>query len=253
MAKIFYGNRECEIQGEDIVYCELRLKYPIEINDKSPDGFIIKAKNNKIIIVKFFQNKATQLKEMFSYIGELNIIRAAVLNKNGDREHPTIKKVMDYSELLATNAEDMTTLSENIRTTHVHGRRVTKMKLMQPYLENMTTGHDNFYLKDNVTSDFIKLLNPIAKKLKVNSLIRVKANLTTVTHKQVSYKEHADQPFKCKAAIYYINTNNGYTLIGDKRIESQQNRMVFFDADTKHGSASATDCKNRMVINFNYF
>ena len=149
MAKIFYGNGECEIQGEDIVYCELRVKYPIEINDKSPDGFIIKAKNNKIIIVKFFQNKATQLKEMFSYIGELNIIRAAVLNKNGDREHPTIKKVMDYSELLATNAEDMTTLSENIRTTHVHGRRVTKMKLMQPYLENMTTEHDNFYLKDN--------------------------------------------------------------------------------------------------------
>jgi len=148
MSKIFYGNGECEIQGEDIIYCELKVKYPIEINDKSPDGFIIKAKNNKIIIVKFFQDKNTQLKEMFSYIGELSIIRAAVFNKNGDKEFPTIKKVMDYTELLNTNAEDMTTMSEDIRATHIHGRRVAKMKLMQPYLENMTTNHDNYFLAD---------------------------------------------------------------------------------------------------------
>ena len=95
MAKIFYGNGECEIQGNDIVYCELGVKYPIEIDDKSPDGFVIKAKNNKIIIAKLFKDKDNQLKEMFNYVGELNIVRAAVINKNGDISHPLIKRVMD--------------------------------------------------------------------------------------------------------------------------------------------------------------
>ena len=151
MAKIFYGNGECEIQGEDITYCELIVKYPIQIDDKSPDGFIIKAKNNKIIIAKFFKDKDNQLKEMFNYVGELNIVRAAVINKNGDIEHPVIKRVMDYTELLNTKAEDMTTLSENLKSTHVHGGRISKMKLMQPYLENLATEHEHYYLQDGST------------------------------------------------------------------------------------------------------
>ena len=149
MAKIFYGNGECEVQGEDIIYCELRVKYPIEIDDKSPDDFIIKAQNNKIIIAKFFKNKNSQLKSMFNYIGELKIIRAMVINKNGDRERAVIKRVMDYTELLTSNSEDMTTLSENLKATHIHGKRISKMKLMQPHIENMSTGKgSNYYLKD---------------------------------------------------------------------------------------------------------
>ena len=153
MAKIFYGNGECEVQGEDIIYCELRVKYPIEIDDKSPDDFIIKAQNNKIIIAKFFPNKDTQLKSMFNYTGELNIIRATVINKNREIEHPVIKRVMDYTELLTSNSEDMTTLSENLKSTHTHGRRILKMKLLQPYIENMTTVGEgvDFYLEDGST------------------------------------------------------------------------------------------------------
>ena len=158
MAKIFYGNGECELQADNVIYCELRVKYPIEIDDKSPDDFIIKAQNNKIIIAKFFKNKNSQLKSMFNYIGELNIIRAMVINKNGDRERAVIKRVMDYTELLTSNSEDMTTLSENLKSTHIHGGRVSKMKLMQPYLENMETYGDNYYLKDgNAYSGFIHI------------------------------------------------------------------------------------------------
>ena len=149
--KIFYGNGECEIQGVDIIYCELIVKYPIQIDDKSPDGFIIKAKNNKIIIAKFFKDKDNQLKEMFNYVGELNIVRASVINKNGNVSHPLIKRVMDYTELLNTKAEDMTTLSENLKSTHVHGGRISKMKLMQPYLEGLNTEHEHYYLQDGST------------------------------------------------------------------------------------------------------
>ena len=149
MAKIFYGNGECEVVGKDIVLCQLMVRYPIEIDDKSPEGFFINAKNNMILILKMNLNKGVQLKEMFSYIGALNITAATVINKDGEKEHPVIKRVMDYTELLTTNTEDMTTLSENLKAKNVHVKRISKMKLLQPHIENMHTGEgSNYYLKD---------------------------------------------------------------------------------------------------------
>ena len=147
MAKILYGNGECDVDATDIIYCELRVKYPIEIDDKSPDGFIINARNNKIIIAKLHPNMHGKLAAMFHYVGELNILSAALINTNGDIIRPTIKRVMDYAELLTTKAEDMTNLSENLSSTYVHKKRVTKMKLLQPYVENLTTTSGNYYLK----------------------------------------------------------------------------------------------------------
>ena len=110
-----------------------------------------------------------------------------------------------------------------------------------------------FYNYNKVNSDFFNQLNCIIKKLEPKSLIRVKANLTPITNKLIEFGEHEDQDFECKGAIYYLNNNNGYTMIGDKKIESKANRMVFFDAQTKHYGTNSTNCNNRMVINFNYF
>jgi hypothetical protein len=42
-------------------------------------------------------------------------------------------------------------------------------------------------------------------------------------------------------------------MIGDNKIKSKANRMVFFDAQTKHYGTNSTNCNNRMLINFNYF
>ena len=69
----------------------------------------------------------------------------------------------------------------------------------------------------------------------------------------VVFDKHVDQFFNSKAAVYYVNDNNGYTMIGDKKIISKSNRIVFFDADTKHYGTNSTNYNNRIVINFNYF
>ena len=112
----------------------------------------------------------------------------------------------------------------------------------------------HIFYKDNfVNSDFFHYLNPIIKKLEPKSLIRVKANLNPITNKIIEFDEHCDQRFECKIAIYYLNDNNGYTMIGDNKIESKANRMVLFDSNQKHYGTNSTDCNNRMVINFNYF
>jgi hypothetical protein len=45
---------------------------------------------------------------------------------------------------------------------------------------------------------------------------------------------HTDLNFKCKTAIYYVNSNNGGTLfrIDEKEIEikSEENKIVMFDS-----------------------
>tara|TARA_R100000005_G_C4988939_1_gene196685 strand:- start:975 stop:1454 length:480 start_codon:yes stop_codon:yes gene_type:complete len=110
-----------------------------------------------------------------------------------------------------------------------------------------------FYKDNYVNSKFFSYLDPIIKKLNSLSLIHIKANLNPISHQLVKFGKHVDQDFKCKAALYYINNNNGYTQIGNRKVESKANRMVLFDADQGHYGTNSTDCNNRMVINFNYF
>ena len=96
-------------------------------------------------------------------------------------------------------------------------------------------------------------LLPVLDYLIPASLIRIKANLNPISNKMVKYEEHVDQTFKCKVALYYINDNNGYTMIGDKKVESKSNRMVLFNSNQKHYGTNSTNFNNRIVINFNYF
>tara|TARA_R100001440_G_scaffold20643_1_gene34314 strand:- start:664 stop:1149 length:486 start_codon:yes stop_codon:yes gene_type:complete len=110
-----------------------------------------------------------------------------------------------------------------------------------------------FYIDDNINSNHFDRLKPLLEKIDYKSLIRIKANLNPISNKIVEFDSHNDQNFKCKSAIYYVNNNNGFTMIGDDKVESKANRMVFFDSEIKHYGSNATDCNNRMLINFNYF
>ena len=110
-----------------------------------------------------------------------------------------------------------------------------------------------FYINNNENSNFFKHLNPLINKLKPESLVRIKANLNPVSHELIEYNTHQDQTFDCKAAIYYLNDNDGYTMIGKEKVESKKNRIVLFKANEDHYGTNSTNCKNRMVINFNYF
>ena len=57
-----------------------------------------------------------------------------------------------------------------------------------------------------------------------------------------------------KTAIYYVNSNNGYTEFEDgTKIESIKNRIVIFPSNLKHTGTTCTDRKIRTIVNFNYF
>ena len=103
------------------------------------------------------------------------------------------------------------------------------------------------------SENFSLAVEPLAFLLQAKSLIRAKANLYPRTDKLVHHKDHIDYGFPHKAAVFYLNTNNGYTVIGDRKIESVENRVVIFDPTVLHHSTNCTDAPFRANININYF
>ena len=89
--------------------------------------------------------------------------------------------------------------------------------------------------------------------LKAKTFIRVKGNLYPSQNKLSQHKSHKDYEYEHKAAIYCINTCDGYTMFEDgKTIPSVANRLITFDGSMQHASTDCTNAKSRININFNY-
>jgi len=109
-----------------------------------------------------------------------------------------------------------------------------------------------FFRNDEISSELFMNLEPILRKINFSYLIRIKANLGTKTEKPALGGFHSDYE-NCKTAIFYVNSNNGYTLFEDgTKIDSIENRFVEFDSNLEHSGVSQTDTQVRCVINFNY-
>ena len=108
-------------------------------------------------------------------------------------------------------------------------------------------------------SDHYPLFDIVQQKLRVSRLDRIKSNLNpkTVFHRKGGY--HTDQRHPSegllhqKTAVFYINTNNGWTEFkkGGK-VKSVENRVVIFDSNLEHTGVTCTDEKRRVIVNFNY-
>ena len=135
VAKLYYGNGKCSIEGSGVKFILIRYRGAILIDDKTPDGFAITAQKNGIII---FPTKPApvELNELFEYTGEFKIIS---LKTNGGSS--TIHRVMDYTELLTGDTESMTINTEDLKVTHKTGGRVNKTQLKQPYIKNLQTSN----------------------------------------------------------------------------------------------------------------
>jgi len=142
MAKLYYGDGKCTIEG-NVRGVHIKYRGAIKISDRTSDSFVIVQQNNGIMI--FPIGKGT-LNELFDYVGELKILSAQSANEQGEKEPTTIHRVMDYTELLHTKAEDMTTKSEDLSSTHVSGSKVSKTSLNQPYINNLNTSTHNVEL-----------------------------------------------------------------------------------------------------------
>lgn len=128
------------------------------------------------------------------------------------------------------------------------------------FFQNTVSGKDNdyyfihhLYNHDTISSNYFNMIKPIIDKIKIKSLIRIKCNVYPSTQKAQKHPTHKDYDFKHLGAIYYVNSNNGYTSINKNKIESIENRFLLFDPSVEHNSVTCTDEKVRLNINFNYF
>ena len=118
-----------------------------------------------------------------------------------------------------------------------------------------------FYGHDIPQSQTFEIMIPLLAKIEPWSIWRIKANLLTRTPNIIENDFHIDmgnlieeKSKQWTTAIFYVNTNNGYTKFEDgTKVESVANRMVTFPANVKHKGTSCTDERTRVIINFNYF
>jgi hypothetical protein len=97
------------------------------------------------------------------------------------------------------------------------------------------------------------IFNPILKKLNPKKIIRIKANLYPSTEQIENHHNHVDYDYQNCGAIYYLNTNNGLTILEDTiEIRSIRNSLLLFDASKPHCSTTCSDDKCRVNINFNF-
>lgn len=112
-----------------------------------------------------------------------------------------------------------------------------------------------FYWDYAPASEYLgDLLQEAVNKLDMKSIIRIKGNLYPSTEKIHVHDPHIDLPYKHRAAVYFVNENNGYTTMPNgEQVQSKANSVVLFDASQPHSSSTCTDDKFRITINFNFF
>ena len=125
--------------------------------------------------------------------------------------------------------------------------------------------HTFFHSPQGFISPLSDVVKPFVKELKSEILIGIRANLTFKAKNNNENRFHYDHSYAGASlsdgtlisytAIYYVNTNNGYTLFedGNFKVDSVANRMVIFDSSKLHKVVGCTDEKRRVIINFNYF
>jgi len=99
-----------------------------------------------------------------------------------------------------------------------------------------------------------QIFAPLLNIMECKAIMRIKGNLYPSTETIVHHDNHIDYEFSHKGAIFYLNTNNGLTILENEiEVESIENRLLLFDASKPHRSTSCSDDKCRVNINFNYF
>ena len=105
-----------------------------------------------------------------------------------------------------------------------------------------------------VCSFFQQLIPYVEDVLDAKAVIRSRILLYTNQETLVEHSPHRDMDYSHKAALLYINTNNGFTRMSDNtKVNSVENRNVIFDGSTLHNSTNCTDEKSRFVLAVNYF
>ena len=114
--------------------------------------------------------------------------------------------------------------------------------------------HSVYNPKTGSLTEYLPYFDNCQGKLGVKKLHRILVNSvgpSFLFRKNTGF--HTDDIPCPYTSIFYINTNNGYTIFeGGDKIKCVANRMLIFDSSLKHAAVTCTDKPRRIVVNFNY-
>ena len=101
-------------------------------------------------------------------------------------------------------------------------------------------------------SPHFPLIAKILDKIKYQNILRIRSSLYPRRDIQKPDPFHIDYNFPHKVCIFYVNTNNGYTMFENgEKIPSVENQLATFDGNEKHCSVVQTDTSARYIVNIN--
>ena len=114
-----------------------------------------------------------------------------------------------------------------------------------------------FFKHGQRNSEYLEMWNNFMRKIEATKCYRIKANMTLKSSSQIADDTEwhiDDQGDALKTAVFYINSNDGYTeLESGVRVGSVANRACIFDSTLKHrGVGHTSPDHHRIVVNFNY-
>ena len=108
------------------------------------------------------------------------------------------------------------------------------------------------FLKNYRISSYFFCLEKILQKIDHSVMFRIKANLNTKTSKIIETGKHSDADKRFTSAIFFLNQCNGYCKIGNKKVKSEDNKLLIFKSSEEHTGSTCTDLDRRMLINIVY-
>ena len=101
-------------------------------------------------------------------------------------------------------------------------------------------------------SPHFPLIAKILDKIQYRNILRIRSSLYPRRDVQKPDPFHIDYNFPHRVCIFYVNTNNGYTMFENgEKIPSVENQLATFDGSEKHCSVVQTDTPARYIVNIN--
>ena len=143
MDKLYYGSGVCTIETSQIVGLQISYRGKIKIDDKTSDSHQLMVNEKSIMI--FPMSSINVLSELFEYSGEFRILSVVASDSASNKVPVQIKKQMNYSEMLDTNAEDLTINSEEINVGYRYKNKIKKTSIKQKTIDNLHSKGGLYY------------------------------------------------------------------------------------------------------------
>ena len=111
VAKLYYGNGECSIDGHNIRGVEITYIGNVKVQSTANDSFTLLNRNQRILI--FPIEGSSYLTSLFKYYGDIKITSIVVAGDLGEQVICKIIPITEFSEFLNINAEDLTKFPED--------------------------------------------------------------------------------------------------------------------------------------------